>query len=148
MIRVKLYWIVAQLPLGHIAECKILRFLSKVHRSTPYNSQQSAGEVDSNKYKNNLEIAVRTFLKGYLHSKPYFDLEAPNPKFKCYNDLIQIIKAYEPAARISLSRQSISNLKNLQIMIKPVMRTPEAVDFVKNLKIEFASFNENKFFKG
>jgi hypothetical protein len=134
-------------PLGHVDACRKLRFISKVHRSTPYNRHQSAGKVVSNKYKNNLEIAVRTFLKGYLHLEPYFDLDAPNPKFKCYNDLIDFIKAYKPASRLSLSRQSISNLKNRKIMIKPVMRTPEAEEFVKYLKIEFASFNETKFFK-
>jgi hypothetical protein len=132
-------------PLKDIEECRKLRFFSTFHRTILYNKMTSKSR--DTKYKNTLEIAVRSFIKGLFSEQPLFGLEQHKSRFKSYKDLIEFIHNHEPCKRISLTPQSLSNLKNRKILIKPVPRTKETEEFIKYVKMELEHFNEINFFK-
>lgn len=132
-------------PLLDIEECRRLRFLSSFHRTTLYNKITSKSR--GARYKNTLEIAVRAFIKGLFAEQPLFGLDGYKERFKNYKDLINFIHNYEPCKHISLTPQSLSNLKHRRILIKPVPRTNETEAFVEYVKTELKLFEDQNFFK-
>lgn len=135
--------IIGSMPLTSIEECKRIRFISKIKRTSIYNKNTSPSS--RNVYKHLLELAVRNFIKGYLNKEPLFGLQGN--EFKNYKELKDFILAYEPAKHILISSQSISNLKHRKMIFKPVVKRKETLDFIEYVKTKIKSFNENEFFK-
>jgi hypothetical protein len=131
------------MPLYSIEECKRIRFISKIPRTSIYNKNTS--KRSRNVYKDFLELAVKNFIKGYLNIEPLFGLQGN--EFKNYKELKEFILAYEPAKHIRISSQSISNLKHRKMIFKPVIKMKETLDFIEYVKTKIKSFNENDFFK-
>jgi hypothetical protein len=135
--------ILDSMPLYSIGECKRLRFISKIQRTSIYNKNTS--KSSRNVYKNYLELVVKNFIKGYLNKEPLFGLQGN--EFKNYRELQDFIHAYEPLKHILISSQSISNLKHRKMIFKPVIKRKETLDFIEYVKTKIKSFNENEFFK-
>lgn len=134
------------IPLSDIYEGEELRGVSKMLSVKRYNKNVS-GRSESKTYKSVLDSAVRTFLKGLLAKNPLYGLEKHREEFKTYNDIIDFIRGYEKAERISLSKSSLSHLRNRKMIIKALDRTAEVEDFVVYLKSRLSHFNDEDFFK-
>lgn len=132
-------------PLWDTTECGKLRFLGSFHRNALFNRITSKSR--GTKYKNTLEIAVRSFIKALFSKEPMFGLEEHKDIFNSYKEIIEFIHSHEPCKRISLTPQSISNLKQRKILIKPVPRTPETEAFVEYVKTKLVNFKDQNFFK-
>jgi len=130
-------------PFITLSSCAQRRFLSKLPFTKPFNSLTLLKK--NNGYKNYLELAVRNFIKGYLNSKPLFDLKGN--EFISVKELIQFLKSHSPCQNIKMSKQSISNLKNRTMILKPVPKTVETVLFVEYVERHFPHFNKNDFYK-
>lgn len=134
-------------PLNSIEECKQIRFISKIQRTsvyTKYKNKNKSGLSES-VYKQFLDLAVKNFIKGFLNKEPLFGLQGN--EFKNYKELKYFIHAYEPAKNISISTQSLSNLKHRKMIFKPVIKSLETLDFIRYVKTKIKYFNENDFFK-
>jgi hypothetical protein len=105
-------------------ECLTLRSLSIIHKTRVYNklTHKNVG----NTYSNYQELAIRNFIKGILSDKVMFNIDKND--FDNYNSIITFIHKYNPKFRIS--KPSLSKLKNSKMIIKPVPRTPETIEFV------------------
>jgi hypothetical protein len=94
-------------------------------------------------YKNNLEIGVRSFIKGILGE--LYGLKKSD--FCNYQQIIDFIKEYEPANNLKLSKQSISNLRNRRMILKNVPRVPEVEGFALYVRTKMPHFDFDSFFK-
>lgn len=128
-------------PLQTAEQCAILRGVGKLHHKKPYNKMSST--LTGNKYKRYSDLAVRNFIKGLLSNPVLYNLGGL--EFKDYASIIEFVKGYDGGVKIS--KQSISNLKNRQMVIKSVPRLPETEAFVKYVKDRYPAFNETEFFK-
>jgi len=124
-------------PVPNKEYSKNLRYLSKLHKQRLYNKHSST--LTGNKYKNYTDLAIRNFIKGLLSDPPKYKLD----KYLNYSEIIDFIKAFDDKAKVS--KQSISNLKNRKMILKPVPRTKETVEFVEYIKTKFRNFDENDF---
>jgi hypothetical protein len=131
-------------PLQSVSKGKEFRELVKVTDEKVYNKVLT--KRGNKTYKNVLESAVRTFIKGLLQEKPLFGLEIYRDKFKTYRDIINFVKDCGVTS-IRLTNSSISHLKNRKINIKLVDRTDEIEEFVKKLKSKLPMFREEDFYK-
>jgi hypothetical protein len=125
-------------PLKDRSECKLLRYVGKIHKASVYHKNTS--KTTGNKYRSYEELAIRSFLKG-LFSKE-FNLDVK--EFRGYNDIIDFIKGYNKNYKITAS--SLSNLKTRKGMIKAVPIREETVKFVEYVKKRFSSFNTDNFY--
>ena len=131
-------------PLTSVSQGKEYRELIKITDEKVYNKVLT--KRGNKTYKNVLESAVRTFIKGLLQEKPLFGLENYKDNFKTYKDIITFVKDCGITS-MRLTTSSISHLKNRKIDIKLVDRTEEIETFVKNLKIKLPLFREDEFYK-
>ena len=109
--------IIDSMPLYSIEECKKIRFISKIQRTSVYNKNTTKSGLSKTVYKHYLDLAVKNFIKGYLNIEPLFGLQGN--EFKNYKEMIDFILTYEPAKHIRISSQSISNLKHRKLIFKP-----------------------------
>lgn len=116
-----------------------LRFLSSYHKSLSYNRMTSG--VGRTKYVNNLDLAIRNFVKACIKETPGYNLQS----FDNYQELINFVKSYKPSYKISKS--SISNLKNRKLVVKGVPKNPDTLAFVEYVKLKFPEFNVAEFFE-
>lgn len=128
-------------PLKNASECLHLRFISRFHRSSSYNKNTS--KTMSSTYKNAMDRAVRSFIKGALAEEPQFGLKKDS--FLRYNDIISFITGFD--SKIKTSKQSISNLKRRKALNKAVPRTEETLNFAQYVKEQFPDFDESLFFE-
>jgi hypothetical protein len=115
-----------------------LRYLGSVHKKRDYNRLTTKGV--GSKYKNNLEIAIRNFIKGIVATPVGYNLTP----FESYSELINFVKGYKPDYKISKS--SISNLKSRRMVVKGIPKNPETIAFAEYVKMKFPDFNEKSFF--
>lgn len=94
-------------------------------------------------YKNNLEIGVRSFIKGILCE--LYGLKKSD--FSNYQKIIDFVKDYEPAKNLNLTKQSISNLRNRRMIIKNVPRVQDVEDFALYVRSKIPHFDFDSFFK-
>jgi hypothetical protein len=126
-------------PLKDNKECLNLRGLSKIHKTRVYN--KFSHKTTGNAYKNYTDLAIRNFIKGILSKENLYNINKKD--FDDYNSIIQFIKDYKPDFKIS--KTSLSNLKNRKMIIKPVPRTEDTIEFVKWLKIKYPKFEDTNF---
>jgi hypothetical protein len=131
-------------PLKSTSQAQELRELVKITDEKIYNKVLT--KRGNKTYKNVLDTAVRTFIKGLLLDKPLFGLDVYKDRFKSYKDIINFVKDCG-ATSIRLSYSSLSHLKNRKIAIKLVDRTDEIEEFVKILKTKLPLFKEEEFYK-
>lgn len=130
-------------PLFNKLDCLKQRFLSRLPFSLPFHKNTS--KTRTSKYKSYLDVAVRNFIKGYLSKETCFGLKGD--EFKTYKDLMNFIYGNVSAKDVRLSKQSISNLKHRKIILRPVLKTKETLEFCKYLKEKLPHFNEELFLK-
>nr|CAA73185.1 DNA polymerase [Cryphonectria parasitica] len=126
-------------PAKNVKTVEGLRFLRCIHRKNVYNKMTS--KAGSSKYKSDLDLAIRNFVKGCVKDPIGYNLTA----FKSYSDLIDFVKNYKKDYRIS--KTSISNLKNRKMVVKGVPRNPDTLAFAEYVKEKFPSFDETQFFE-
>lgn len=127
-------------PANDVDVVKKLRFLSGVHRKTIYNKMSNS--VGNSKYKSNLDLAIRNFVKGCIKDPPGYNLQ----NIGSYSDIIEFVKNYKQDYRIS--KASISNLKNRKLIVKDVPKTTESLAFVEYVKSKYPTFDDKLFFGG
>lgn len=128
-------------PVSNSEYSRVLRFLSKFNKQSLYNKQTSSSSGSI--YRSYLELAVRNFIKGLLSNPQKFNL---NTEVTSYSDLIKFVKDFDN--EIKITKQSISNLKNRQIIFKTVPRTKETLKFIDYVKEKYKDFDDESFFVG
>jgi hypothetical protein len=129
------------LPLTDVTEGRTLRFISKLHKVNVYNKYSTGTSL--NTYKNYSDLAVRNFIKFYFFNPSALSLNGK--EFENYNAIIKFVNEFDPKFRIS--KNSLSNLKNRNLIYKPVPRTKDTEDFVNYIKTKLPYFNESSFFQ-
>jgi hypothetical protein len=66
------------------------------------------------KYKTDLETAVRTFIKGLFIEDGLFGVKIAD--IGSYDNLIKLIKGFKQTSEITISKDSISKLKNRRVV--------------------------------
>jgi len=132
-------------PFTNVIECSQQRFQSKFAFTIPYLKSTPVRRNTRTSYKNYLEIGVRNLIKGYFAIEPCFGFKGT--EFKRYNDIISFIFGFDQSKDIQISKQSISNLKNRQIIIRPVPKTRENIEFATYIKSKFPHFDVSSFLK-
>ena len=132
-------------PHQDITGCANARFLSKFYNNTPFLKTTPVKSYAKAVYKSGLDVGVRCFIKGYLAKTPCFGLRGD--EFQSYVDLINFILGFDQAKGVKISRQSISNLKRKQTIIRPVPRTRENIAFSSYIKQHIPHFCEETFLK-
>jgi hypothetical protein len=130
-------------PLKNINHCKTQRFLSKFPITNPFNKTNSARTGST--YKSSLEIGVRCFIKAFYSSNEKFGLTGQ--EFRYNREIIDFIKGIKSTKSIKISSDSISKLKNRRMIMKPVPRTRENIEFVRYVKERFPYFRDEMFLK-
>ena len=130
-------------PLKDKNHCKTLRFLSKFPITLPYNKQSA--NKSRTKYKSNLDVGIRNFIKAYYSTTKNFGLKGN--EFRYIKDLITFIYGHKPTNVKNISISSISHLKNRKMVWKPVPNTKENLEFVKYIKEKYPYFESERFLK-
>lgn len=130
-------------PLLYSQMAKDLRNVDKFNRTVVYNKFTT--KSNNTKYKNNLDLVIRNFVRGWL----LFHSELNLPKYKSYNEIISFVKGHQPEFKISKS--SIANLKNRPLGI--VFReldggNPLIKDFLDYVEKKYPDFDKKKFLSG
>lgn len=129
------------LPLNGIKQGENLRFISKLSKTSEYNSFTS---VSYNKtYKKQIEVPVLNFVKGLLTEPPLFNLHRVG--LETYALIEEYIKTFNPG--ININPMKIARLKHSSLMLRTVPKTRESESFVKYLRIKFKDFDEELFYK-
>jgi hypothetical protein len=100
------------------------RFISKFAFKTPYLKTSPQRNYRTG-YRSYIEIAVRSFIKGYLAKTPCFGLRGD--EFKFYNNLISFIKGLDLSKDMKMSKTSLSHLKHRKTVLRPVPKTREVL---------------------
>jgi hypothetical protein len=124
--------------LNTIAEGSLLRFISKLPKTSLYSKNMS--NPVSGKYKSKIELYVRNFIKALLNNMLGLDSNV----FQTYDEIIMYLKDFD--SKISISANSITQLKRRGSFNK-VPRNPEGLLFVDYIKIKFPKFESDEFFK-
>lgn len=95
-------------PLENINQCKTRRFISKFPFTLPFNKNNT--NRSQTRYKTNIEVAVRNFIKAYYSTNNKFGLKGN--EFRYIKDLISFINGISSSKDIKISTTSISKLKN------------------------------------
>jgi hypothetical protein len=130
-------------PLLNVNSCKTLRFFSKFPITVPYNKTNT--NRTGSTYKSSLEIGVRNFIKAVYSTNEKFGLKGK--EFRYIHELISFIYGFESTKHIKISLNSVSKLKNRNIIMKPVPRSRKNVAFCKYIKERFPEFREDLFLK-
>lgn len=125
-------------PLNTIHEGSLLRYISKLPKTTFYAKNMSSSK--SLVYKSKIDVAVRNFIKALFKNELNLNCNA----FNCYSDIITYLKDFDKG--ISITENSISQLKRRGDFIK-VPKTKETILFAEYIKIKFTLFNDTEFFK-
>lgn len=137
-------------PLESVEDCEDLRSLKSLVKETGY-SRYSPTKTTSKKYKNVLETAARTFIKGLLAETELYGLD--RTLLPTYNDIINYIKDYDcekgiaNLSKMQLTKSSISHLKNRKTITKSVPDTKETRDFASYLESKFPNFKRDEFIR-
>jgi hypothetical protein len=128
-------------PLNTVEQGVNSRYLSKMQWTNLYNKNTTMkkGSV----YKNQLDIAVRNFIKGYFSPTPLFSLKGT--EFKNHKELLQFIQNFPDASSLKISVNSISKLKNRKLFLRPVPKSLEVLEFVKYINSILPHFNPKDF---
>lgn len=132
-------------PHENIISCSKARYLSKFSINLPYLKSTAVKSHTKALYKTALEVGVRSFIKGYLAETPCFGLTGK--EFNGYSEIINFISEFDKAKVVKLSRQSISNLKARQAIIRSVPRTRETKAFAAYIKRQLPHFCVGLFLK-
>jgi len=125
--------------------CSKARFVSKIAYKLPYLQFTPLRSPSKSKYRSYIEIAVRNFIKGYLSNEPCFGLKGT--EFKRYNDLISFIRGFDPLKDIKLTRQSVSQYKSRNLILRPVIVTRENIAFADFVVSKLPYFDKTSFLK-
>lgn len=159
------------LPVESKEVCANLRKVSKLHKTKIYNRETS--KLSGNIYKSYIDLAIRNFVKGLVSEPKMYSLD---DRLKNYADIIDFVEGYKKEKEERekgiekemekvegyknvkvikkekemgykrLTKQSISNLKNRNMIFKTVPKTPETLAFVEYVKKTFEHFDVDKFF--
>jgi hypothetical protein len=132
-------------PHSNTVVCSHNRFISKFAFKTPYLKSNPVRASAKTGYRSYSEVGVRNFIKGYLSSPPCFGLKGN--EFKYYSDLISFVYCHYKTNEVKLSRQSISNLRSRQLILRPVPKTKENKSFAYYLKSKIEYFDVESFLK-
>jgi hypothetical protein len=132
-------------PFLNVLDCSRQRFISRFAFKKPYLKTTPVRAQTRSVYRSFLEVGVRNFIKGYFAGEPLFGLRGN--EFKRYKDLINFIYGFDQSKVIKVSKQSISNLKNRKIIIRPVPKTVENVEFTNYIESKIPYFDSNAFLK-
>ena len=132
------------LPHKNIVDCSKKRFLSKFIYTRPYLKSITSGTTKA-KYKSKIEVGVRNFVRGYLAKDPLFGLKGN--EFKFYRDIINFIIGCDHTKEVKISKQTISYLKNKQILLRPVPRNRENLALAQYIKEKIPYFDITSFLK-
>lgn len=102
---------------------------------------------DLKSYKSSLETAVRGFVKACLNDDVLYRYGVPFDEFNTYKSLIDFIKGYTPARKITLTPKSISKLRNRNNTSRAVPRNEENINFITYVQTRIKSFDNDKFFR-
>lgn len=119
-----------------------MRQLATFNRST---YDKNTHTSISTSYKNTLETAIRTFVRGYLSEDPLYGLKKGD--FDNYSDIIHFIKSFKTSVSIRLTKSSISNLKTRKMIKKTVPFTDINREFAEYVRERFPHFSTDDFFK-
>lgn len=131
-------------PFSTTHECLYRRFLSKFSHTKPY-IKTSPVRVTRSSYRSYVEIAARTFIKGYLAESPCFGLRGD--EFPYYKSIISFIKGFDLTKGMKITKQSLSNLKHRKIILRPVPKTREVIALITEIKKIIPHFDETTFIK-
>lgn len=132
-------------PVQDITRCKNQRFLSKIAKLKIYNRETSqSSTMLRSRYKGQIELAIRTLLKGLLSTPTMFNLGV-NP-FNNYEEIVDYINSYPNKGNLRISKYSLSKLRNRTPIFKSVPKTKETLDFVEFVKEKFPNFDAESFF--
>lgn len=123
-------------PMNDVEECELLRYISKLPINTEYHKNTSPTNL---KYKNYLDVAVRTFIRG-LFSNSY---GLKSAQFNSYKDLINFVKEYKQD--YNLTENIISQLKRRSVNRRKIVVTKEIVDFAEYVKNRIPEFDKESF---
>jgi hypothetical protein len=133
-------------PLRDKEECLHFRFLSKFSNIKPYLKTYPSSVVTMAKYRSYLEVGVRNFIKGYLAKEPCFGLLGT--EFTSYGDIIHFIYGFNQAKGIKISKQSVSQLKQRRLILRPVPNTEENQLFSAYISSLIPYFDVQSFLRG
>jgi hypothetical protein len=130
-------------PLLYSRIAKDLRNVDKFNRTMVYNKYTT--KSTNTKYKNNLELVIRNFVRGWL----LFHTDLNLPAYNSYAEIINFVKEHQPEYKISKS--SLANLKSRPVGI--VFReidgsNPLIKDFLDYVVKKFPDFDKDKFLLG
>lgn len=134
-------------PFESVKEVLAVRRINRYHKQTYFCKHVAPGV--KNRYKDYTDLAVRNFVKGLLSSPPKYNLKREG-ELCTYNGIVEYLKVYEKkneGVKLRLSKQSMSNLVNRNMVDKSVPRTKECINFVNYIKKRFPDFDESSFFK-
>lgn len=129
-------------PWSCISECKDVRALIKLLHSVDYNHLTT--KPKNKKYKSDLETAVRTFIKGLFKQGGYFGIH--NTDLGSYNDIADFIKGFKYSTGLTVTKDSISKLKNRQIVLYAVPKNDVNMEFAQYVLVKYPNFKIDKFF--
>lgn len=133
------------LPLNTTEECYRIRFISKLAYKKPYMRSTPVNVVTRTKYRSYIEVGVRNFIKGYLAKEPCFGLKGT--EFKGYKELISFIYGFDQSDGVKVSKSSVSHLKSRRLILRPVPRTQQNIDFVRYIVSKIPYFSTESFLK-
>jgi hypothetical protein len=128
-------------PLQNRGEGETFRYISSLYKKKLYGKYISSG-TSVNKYKNNDDIAVRSFIKGLLNVPPLFNI--PQDAFLSRSEIIDFIKSYNP--ELKYTENSISKYRGRDLKISVLSKTKESESFVRYVKERFSGFDEESFY--
>jgi hypothetical protein len=141
-------------PLNDANECKVLRAISQLPKKRAY--QRLTSTSGGSKYKSNIELAVRNFLKVLFNNEMNLD----SNQFTSYKDIIEFLNGFyesiegldgfESVKRMKFSENYIAQIKarSLKNRIRKVVpKTLVTIKFVDYVRIKFPGFEDNEFFK-
>jgi hypothetical protein len=130
-------------PHKDISECKQIRDISSLNKKIVYYRTLHKKSPGVGVYKNKLELAVRTFIKGIFKGR--YNLNQYSDKFKSYKSIKEFIETYDKS--IKLTDPMISNYKNRKMIFKSVPKDPSTLSFRNYVKTELPDFDDVEFFE-
>jgi hypothetical protein len=128
-------------PLKNVGHCLTLRFISKFPITLPFN--KLAANKTHSAYKTKIGIAVRTLIRGYYSKTETFGLKGT--EFMRAKDVISFISGTRSTNDKLPTPQSISNLKNRNLVLRPVPRSDATERFAHLVKAEYPYFRDDLF---
>ena len=130
-------------PLVDKDEGLLLRGVSKIFK--PIYNQMSSKRLDVKTISTRLMAAVRAFLKGILHEPPMYGLPRFEDAFDDYKSAVDFIHGFDSS--LSLSKSSISHLRNRKMIIRSVEKSDITEGFAVYIQGRFPDFRPDEFFE-